>query len=341
MTIMRQSQKTRTPDTQAATKTHDVASARQTLAVAAAIVVACALVYGNTFGVPFIFDDEISIKENPTIKQLWPPWEMLHPPSKGEAVQRRPVVNVSLAINYAISGEKPWSYHALNMTAHICAALLLFGIVRRTLAGRLADGTASTGLAAVVALVWAVHPLLTEAVTYIVQRTEVLAGLFYLLTLYCVIRGAYSRKAIVWYVTAVLSCALAVGSKESAISAPVVVLLYDRVFLCPSWREIFRRRWALYAGLASTWIIVLIMLPYGQEGTAIFGRRGQGLDYLLAQSVAIVRYLKLSFWPHPLVLDYGFLRPQPLVQLLPCLLLIVGLLVAVVISFRYQPWLGN
>ena len=83
------------------------------------------------------------------------------------------------------------------------------------------------------ALLWAVHPLLTEAVTYTIQRTEVLAGLFYLLTLYCVIRGSSARRPTGWYVAAVAACALAMGSKEAAISAPLIVLLYDRVFLAP------------------------------------------------------------------------------------------------------------
>jgi protein O-mannosyl-transferase len=341
---MRQPNKTRNPDAQAAAKPHDDAPARHIYAVAGVIVVACALAYGNSFVVPLIFDDEESILNNPTIKRLWPPWGMLIPPGNGEAVQRRPVVNVSLAINYAISGEKVWSYHALNLAAHISAALLLFGIVRRTLSGptcrRPLNESDPAPLAAAVALLWAVHPLLTEAVTYIIQRTEVLAGLFFLLTLYCVIRGSSSPRAIVWQAAAVLSCALAVGSKESAISAPVVVILYDRVFLCPSWREIFRRRWALYVGLAASWIIVLLMLPHGSEGTAIFGRRGQGFAYLLSQGGAIVHYLRLCFWPHPLVLDYGNLVPQPIAQQLPSVLLVVALLIVVGISFRYRPWLG-
>jgi protein O-mannosyl-transferase len=339
------------------------------LLAAGSIVVVCALAYSNTFGVPFIFDDIRSITDNPTIKRLWPLWQTLLPPEGGEAVQRRPVANVSLAINYAVSGEKVWSYHALNLAAHISAALLLFGVVRRTLnlnqsvgwdkrsavpptAGESVvglcsacptlplSGTAATLLAAAIALLWAVHPLQTEAVTYIVQRTEVLAGLFFLLTLYCVIRGFSSPKPIVWYTAAVLSCALAVGSKESAVSAPVVVLLYDRIFLCPSWREIFRRHWGLYAGLAASWIIVLVMLPHGNEGTAIFGRGGQGFDYLLSQGGVIVHYLRLSFWPHPLVLDYGFFRPQPVGQVLPYALLVGGLLLAVGVAFRYRPWLG-
>ena len=69
-----------------------------------------ALVYSNTFGVPFLFDDHPAITDNPTIRQLWPVGPMLLPPGDYAAVQRRPVVNVSLAINYAISGENVWSY---------------------------------------------------------------------------------------------------------------------------------------------------------------------------------------------------------------------------------------
>ena len=146
---------------------------------------------------------------------------MLSPPANGEAVQRRPVVNLSLAINYAISGQAVWSYHVLNLLAHLSAALLLFGIVRRTLLlPNLQErcGRAATPLALAVALLWAVHPLLTEAVTYVVQRTEVLAGLFYLLTLYCMIRGAGSARRWIWYAVAVVACALAMGSKEAAVS---------------------------------------------------------------------------------------------------------------------------
>ena len=79
------------------------------------------------------------------------------------------------------------SYHAGNLLIHLLAALTLFGIVRRTLllpALRDRFGGASTGLAAAAALIWALHPLQTESVTYIVQRAESLMGLCYLLTLY-------------------------------------------------------------------------------------------------------------------------------------------------------------
>ena len=310
---------------------------------AGVIVLATVAAYCNSFTVPFLFDDIPSTVENPTIRRLWPIGPILLPPGHYAAVQRRPMINASLAINYAISGEKSWSYHAFNLAAHALAALVLFGIVRRTLllpGGRERFGRAAAPLAAAVALLWAVHPLLTDAVTYIIQRTEVFCGLFYLLTLYCTIRGNSARHPARWYVAAVAACLLAVGSKETALSAPLVVLLYDRVFLSPSWREAFRRRGPLYFGLAVSWLIVLAMLPYGGEGSKVFGEQGAIIEYPLAQPGVIAHYLGLCFWPHPLVLDYGIYTPETAWQIIPFAVLIGVLFVAAIDAFRYRPWLG-
>jgi hypothetical protein len=149
--------------------------------------------------VPFIFDDLNVITNNAHVRTLWPPWEAMIAPAQ-IPVAGRPVVSLSLALNYAVSGLQPWSYHAFNLALHIANALLLLGIVRRTVRGERADGTALA-----VALIWLVHPLLTESVTYVVQRTELLMALFFLLTLYCVIRG--------WQFGAVVASALGMGSK--------------------------------------------------------------------------------------------------------------------------------
>ncbi|MCY2930737.1 MAG: tetratricopeptide repeat protein [Planctomycetota bacterium] len=303
---------------------------------AALIVVAGVAAYHNSLRAPFVFDDDPSIVENPTIRRLWPPGPMLNPPAKGQAVQRRPVVNVSLAVNYAISGLSVWSYHATNVGLHLLAALTLLGIVRRTLESpRLRErfGAQALGLATTVAGLWAVHPLLTDAVTYIIQRTEVLAGLFYLLTLYAVIRGDSSSTPGRWYVGAVAACLLAMGSKEAAVSAPVVVLVYDRIFLARSWREIRQKREWLYRGMAATWVVVILLVPRGAEGSQIFGAAHARFQYALAQGEAIVRYLGLCFWPGPLAVDYGFCPPQTVGGALPYLAVVAALLGATVWAF--------
>jgi Flp pilus assembly protein TadD len=315
----------------------------EVLLASVTIAVACLAVYSNTFHVPFLFDDESAIVTNRSIERLWPPSRALLVPPVGPAVQRRPVVNVSLAVNHAISGRDVWSYHALNLGAHILAALLLFGVVRRTLlppSTRASLTRAATPLAASAAMLWAVHPLQTEAVTYVIQRTEVLAGLFCLLTLYCTIRGTTSRLPAVWYAVAVAACALAMGSKESALFFPLVVLLYDRVFLSASWRAVLVRRWGLYLGLAASWSVVLVMLPRGMEGTAVLGQEDRAFRYAIAQCGVIAHYLQLCFWPYPQVFDYGLYKPQSLGQIIPNVTLIGGLFVATAVALRRQPWLG-
>ena len=216
------------------------------------IVLATVLAYRNSFSGPFIFDD-LAISQNPTIRELWPIWKPLCPPNHGEPVTGRPLLNLSFAVNYAVSGLNVRGYHVANLAIHVLAALLLFGILRRTFLLRsLGNSQIPTPIyfALAIALLWAVHPLQTESVTYIVQRAESLVGLFYLLTLYCFIRGATWGRGRYWYAAAVLACLLGMASKEVMVSAPLIVLLYDRAFLAGSLREAWRRRYGFYLALA-------------------------------------------------------------------------------------------
>ena len=168
----------------------------------------------------------------------------------------------------------------------------------------------STFLAFAIALLWALHPLQTESVTYIVQRAESLCGLFYLLTLYCVIRGAASasRACPLASIAAILACLLGMATKEVMVTAPLMVLLYDRTFLAGSFGHVLRRRRGLYLGLAATWIpLAWLVLSTGLLGKCRLWCPGSGCawDYLRSQPPVILHYLRLSLWPHPLCLDYG------------------------------------
>ena len=285
------------------------------------IVLAGVAAYHNSFVGPFFFDDVAAIVENRTICRLWPIWQVLSPPSNGETVSGRPVLNISLAINYAISGLSVWSYHATNLAIHIGAALLLMGILRRTfLTPSLRDrfGKAALPLALASALLWTVHPLQTESVTYIIQRAESLMGFLYLLTLYCVIRAARSAKPLCWYLAAVLACLLGMACKEVMFTAPLVVLLYDRTFLAGSFREAWRRRWKLYVGLLATWCL----LAYLVLSTGLVGRQSEfgapdPWTYARTQPGVILDYLQLSVWPSPLCLDYKWPVAGSLLEILP------------------------
>jgi len=260
---------------------------------AAVLVGAVLFAYWNSLRAPFLFDDISAIVENVSIRE----WKTaLVPPGDGSATTGRPVVNLTYAFNHAVSGEAVWSYHALNLLIHAAAALTLFGLVRRS-----APGTP----AFVIALLWAVHPLQTESVTCIAQRTESLCGLFYLLTLYSFARGTSAPR---WLVVSVASCLLGMATKEVMVTAPLLVLLYDRTFVAGSFAAAWRVRRGYYLALASTWglLLYLVLGTGGTRGDAA----GLGLgvswwSYLLKQSEALVLYLQLSVWPHPLVVDYG------------------------------------
>jgi Flp pilus assembly protein TadD len=313
-------------------------------AAAALLVLAVIAAYANSFLGPFLFDDVNSIVENPSIRQLWS-WRVLSPPPDAITMASRPVVNLSLAINYALGGLNVWDYHAANLAIHIVAALALLGIVRRTLllpalAGRL--GGASTGLALAVALLWALHPLQTESVTYIVQRAESLVGLFYLLTLYCVLRGVASSRRAFWYVAATAACALGMASKEVMVSAPLVVLLFDRIFVSGSFAKALRIRRRLYLGLSATWAILawLVYIARVVPAEGVFNVGMTSWQYARTQFYYIIHYLRLALWPSPLVLDYGVTVATSATQIVPYAIVVVLLLAVTAMALVRRPKLG-
>src|SRR4029077_12125007 len=140
------------------------------------------------------------------------------------------------------------------------------------------DRRAETLLALAVALLWTLHPLQTEAVVYISQRAESLMGLFYLLTLYFFIRGSL--------VLSIFTCLLGMATKEVMVSAPLIVLLYDRTFVAGTFREAWRLRRGYYLGLAATWLLLawLELGAGGRHGTAGFGSSLRWFDYLRTQA---------------------------------------------------------
>ena len=164
---------------------------RRTLVPSAGLVLLALAAYANGFSGAFLYDDQSSIVGNPSLSRIWPPWAPLVSPAAG-GTRGRPFANLTFAVNHWLGGLDVQGYHATNIGIHILAGLALFGIMRRTLARPpLAPRFASAAgpLAFAVSALWLVHPLTTESVTYLAQRTECLMGLCYLLTLYCVYAG--------------------------------------------------------------------------------------------------------------------------------------------------------
>jgi len=315
------------------------------------LVAAGLLAYQDSFTGALLRDDGESILDNPSIRHLWPIWQALSPPHRGGAtVEGRPLINLSLAVNYALGGYNVWGYHVLNLAVHVLAGLTLFGIVRRTLltptlVSRF--GAAASELALATAVLWMVHPLQTESVTYIIQRAESIMGLWYLLTLYCFIRGVESPHAEdgkwmmgnsscrphsrLWYGLSVTACALGMASKEVMVSAPVIVMLYDRAFVSGSFREACRQRWPLYLALASTWILLgLLAASAGRYRFSLAEAQRHGItrwEYLATQPGVILYYLRLSVWPSPLSLGHPWPIARTWTSILPPTVVVVVLLV--------------
>lgn len=304
------------------------------------IVAAAAGAYANSFYGAFQFDDIPAILDNPTLRQLWPLAIPLCPPSGALTVSGRPVLNLSLALNYAVSGNHPWSYHALNLLIHIGVALVLFGVIRRTLAKTETPNPGGSALAA--AMIWAVHPVTTESVTYVVQRAESLMALLYLLTLYCFVRSVDAARpgwSAGWKALGVLFCWLGMGTKEVMVSAPVAVFLYDRIFVAKSWKSAWRARWGFYTSMLASWVLLIwLVAGTGWDRGGTFAVGVSWASFWLSQGEAMARYVGMAFWPHALALDYGPPLAQPAVAWALTGLLLAALVATAVAVVRGRPW---
>ncbi|MEK6643695.1 MAG: tetratricopeptide repeat protein [Planctomycetota bacterium] len=292
----------------------------------------CALALGayyNSFSVPFQFDDFESIARNGSIRSFSA--ALLPPPEIGTS--GRPILNLSFAVNYALSRLNVGSYHVVNLAIHVLAGLVLFGLIRRTLLVERFGGVfraSAAWIAFVVAALWLVHPLQTMCVTYIVQRAESLMALFYLLTMYCSLRGATEARPVGWQIGAVAACIVGMGTKEVMATAPLAVLVFDRTFLSGSFAAAVKRRGSLYAGLAFSWVILAVLAISGpRSGSAGFGLKDWSvLEYARTQPEVILHYLMLASWPHPLVIDYDWPIATSVAKIVPAVaavLILMGL----------------
>lgn len=301
------------------------------------------LLYVPSLSAPFVYDDKPHILDNPAIRGFdrWADFW---------ARDRRILVWATLAVNYAIDGDNPRGYHLFNILIHALAAATLYGIVRRTLllpALRGRYGRSASVSAFVMAFLWMAHPLATQAVAYVIQRAESMMGLFYLLTLYAMIRGDAGKRF--WYALAVLACLLGMASKEVMVTAPALVLLYDRTFLAGSFMGAMRRRGVVYLLLIACWgylamtkIGSIIAPDASTPGSSVVGFATEGvtpLNYLATQSAVILHYLRLTFWPHPLVFDYLWPPAQRVTDHWPQSLVVMALLAASLWGMALRaPW---
>jgi tetratricopeptide (TPR) repeat protein len=280
-----------------------------------ALALATVLVFANGACGPFLFDDARFAMDDPPM--FW----------------MRPVLWWTVLFNRSLSRVDTLGYHLFNVSVHVLAGLVLFGLVRRTLALLPAwrEPTERSLFSFAVALAWLVHPLQTESVTYLSGRSESLAGLLYLTTVYAFARSGTSSRPRGWLALALSAFVIGMGVKELVATAPVIVLLYDRTFPSSSFAEALRRRPRFYAGLflADLALAAVTIGPQllRENSTAGFGVATFGAwEYLRTQSGVLLHYLALSFWPADLCLDYQWTAASTARQYVPQSLLVLALL---------------
>lgn len=317
-------------------------------------------VYANSLNVPFYFDDYDNIKNPALMLEEFSPEALLNALSQGTSKQR-PIANLSFALNYYLNEYDPTGYHVLNIIFHIVTGFALFIFLHLTLTLPVNSSKYRKPLllAYLVSLLWLVHPLGTQSVTYLVQRMNSMAVMFYLLSMifYIIARRIQQSGERETSGTPVFGCfilsfllgLLALGSKENAATLPVMILCYELYFFRDLKLKINTRTLFWFSLICLT-LIGLMYFYLGNNPWRIFSSTCTGRDFtvyerLLTQGRVIMHYLSLIIYPHPsrLVLDYNFPVSTSLFQpmtTLYSLILIAGLLVLTLVTAKKEKLLS-
>jgi tetratricopeptide (TPR) repeat protein len=303
------------------------------------IIFVVLMIYSNAFNVPFQFDDDTNIVHNPAIKDL----HYFADPSRAELIDNsigfskplfktRYIGYLTFALNYRLHGLDVMGYHLVNIFIHIFNSLLLYWLMTLTFrtsfvsaVGRelpFPDGSRNL-ITLFTALFFAVHPIQTQAVTYVVQRFASLATLFYLLSLVLYIKWkilkehktGQSASYAIPYAVSLLSAVLAVKTKEFAFTLPIVMVIYELMFFDG---KIIKRILYLIPFFLVILLIPLSLADTGSSLTALTGINEEAVnlsgasgnisrgEYLFTQFRVIVTYIRLLFLPINQNIDYDY-----------------------------------
>jgi len=189
------------------------------------------IAYSNSFDGDFIFDDS-NIYNSQYVQIDTLSIDQLVQVIKKMEPSTRPVANLSFALNYYFHKFDTKGYHYLNVLIHIANGLVLYLLLKTMFALPVVKRTGqyAAWVPLMVTLIWLVHPLQTQAVTYIIQRMTSLAALFYILSLLLYIKARLSEnqdRKFFLYAGCLFSGLLAVGTKENAVTLPFFILLFE------------------------------------------------------------------------------------------------------------------
>jgi len=298
------------------------------------------IVYAGTLHHSFHFDDKSNISQNPFIQiSTISVDELVKAGIKGKN-PNRPVAKISFALNYYFHGLDVKGYHIVNIIIHLLAGIVLYYFVKITLSIRLArDMFDETWfIPFFTALIWLVHPLHTQSVTYIVQRMNSMASMFFIMAMLFYVKGRLTperMRRVLFFIISFIAGILAFGSKENTATLPLFILLYEWYFFQDFRLKISRQQlfWVIAIGLMFVFVLYFFLgsSPLSKLFPDYGSRPFTMAQRLLTQPRVVLHYISLIFYPEPsrLNLDYDFPLSYSLVSPITTLLsilVIVGML---------------
>ncbi len=274
--------------------------------------------YSESLESPFTFDDTKKIERNPHVRvTVFSPKEIVSAGLKSS--KTRFVAFISFALNYYFHQYDPFGYHIFNNIIHILTGFFLYLFLKATL------NTSSLSsrddhhdlIAFLAALIWLLHPVQTQSVTYIVQRMNSMASMFFILSFWCYVRGRgieSGRAKWLWFTGSALGWLLSLGCKQITVTLPFFVFLYEWFFFQDLDKNWLKRRLPFMLGI----LALLAFLALAYTGFHPLEKLNQFRDYgenqftmgerTLTQTRVVMHYISLLIFPHPsrLNLDYDF-----------------------------------
>ncbi|MGD2185968.1 MAG: tetratricopeptide repeat protein, partial [Desulfobacterales bacterium] len=300
-------------------------------------------IYADTLTSPFIFDDKSNIEENPHIRISQISLKSLATAAFESPSYHRPVVNVSFALNYYLHGYNVVGFHLVNLIIHVISGVLLYLFIQTTfLTPSLRLRYAHNKWIAFFAVaIWMVHPLQTQSITYIVQRMNSLAAMFYILSflLYAQFRVNPQKKSKWWLMSGcILTGMLALGSKQNAATLPFFIILYEWYFFRDLSLKWLKDHILILLGLLVLLAAIVLIYLGADPLDKILGdyasRDFTVIQRLLTELRVVVFYISLFLWPHPsrLNLDHDFALSYSLAAPITTLFSLSALAILIVLS---------
>lgn len=294
----------------------DLRFSLQTFWVPIAVLFAvCFAIYGRILHAPFQFDDLGILMRNPNIESI------PHFFKNWQALERKAVTFFTFALNYKFGGHDTFGYHVVNVLLHAVTSSILYGIIlnllRTPALARSAVAKEKESFALFAALIFLVHPLQTQSVTYIWQRSELLSGFFYLSAYALYLQGRILKR-YVYFAGAAAAAYIGLFAKGTVVSLPVLILLTEFYFFASP----HGRKWIGAASVSAAGLfIVSLFWPHPfrvtleKFGLGFLVRNVEEMkwDYMWTQFKVLMVYIKLSFFPVGQSVDYYFpiVRPYP------------------------------